>query len=512
MRKIANHIADREELNQILEDYQTTMEEVNQEMSNIQQNQDNASSSTTKTFNFANIIPVYPVEVYSNISAITNFWDGMVEADRTAKSQFSDSENSTRALKGVLNEFLSAIGKNGGKVNSLDIQALQHMMFADKTMLDYLNDGLEAGNKLTSAEKDLLYYYLQNEFFSEKEHEHMDRLSDGIANDPEAMLDHINNNVLESEGALNEEIAMIELYLYSGNIRPEDLNTSNDDRLRLNSYLQTLKNYRTAIKEVKDPMKWDRNDDDPLLARIENFSYSKQGDKDNEAISGVSESVITIYLYDEPEDGMSREEFLKSENPLAVRVNESKTQYFFGSDAGTDFVQQNKLNDEDELDTYTGEFIGTELLGLALTGPYATIFGTIQTIGGYQGGKNEIEQRLTAAEIQQTANDFNLEIVVNNRYVPGHGEGMEVELHPTDATYTMLDRWEAVHQADPSIPYPEEEINNQDWDALNDYMYGDGNKANMKMDDETLEIYEYIMTGEEYEDNPVVEEAIKGNH
>lgn len=253
-------------------------------------------------------------------------------------------------------------------------------------------------------------------------------------------------------------------------------------------------------------MQWGQSADAPLLARVEyvNFNFN-----DN-PINGHSTSDITIDIYqDTSEDhGISREQFLRAENLIAVRRNFSETEYYFGPDAVSDLQQKHKLDLEDEIDTYTGEFIATELFGLALKGPASIAFSGLQTIGGYQEGKRENEQRLTFEQLEQTASDFHLELHVNTRDVPGRSEDTQVQMQPTEETFDLLDRWEAVHQEAPDYPYPETEIENQDWSEINEFLYDDGNKAEYKLNEEDRAVYNYILFGTP-SDHPVVQEAME---
>lgn len=79
-----------------------------------------------------------------------------------------------------------------------------------------------------------------------------------------------------------------------------------------------------------------------------------------------------------------------------------------------------------------------------------------------------------------------------------------------------MDRWKAVHQVDNSIPYPETEIDEQDWTALNTLMFGEiddengGYGAEMTCDFGN-EIYEFIIGGEE-SDHPIVKQAMEMNN
>jgi len=77
---------------------------------------------------------------------------------------------------------------------------------------------------------------------------------------------------------------------------------------------------------------------------------------------------------------------------------------------------------------------------------------------------------MEVGEIKQAAAEFDLELHVNDHRL---GHNLDMQLIPSDKTFDILDRWKAVHQVDSSIPYPETEIDEQDWASLNTLMFGE---------------------------------------
>lgn len=235
MRAIANHKADREELNQLINDYEQTMEEFNNNVEDILRNQSSVQQSTTQALNLGGISIVEPVEVFADIQAIKTFSNGMVEADNTAKGKFSGAQSGVRELQGKISTFLEAIGRNGANVGSLDIDKLRAALFQDQKMLEAITGKLNEGENLSPAERELLYQYIQEEFFDESDHAHMNIISIFMELDHEKMKEYINDEVLASEASLEEEILRLELYLFAGNERPGDQRGSQDDCIKLNN-------------------------------------------------------------------------------------------------------------------------------------------------------------------------------------------------------------------------------------------------------------------------------------
>jgi len=126
----------------------------------------------------------------------------------------------------------------------------------------------------------------------------------------------------------------------------------------------------------------------------------------------------------------------------------------------------------------------------------------------YESKKTKKRQELALLTLEQTANDFHLELHIISGDVPTSTEGMQKALQPTEATYYLLERWEEVHLIDPKYPYPETKIEEQDWIGMNKFLYEDGNKADMKLNEEDRPVYYYILFGTP-SDHPVVQEAIE---
>src|SRR5699024_6438319 len=45
-------------------------------------------------------------------------------------------------------------------------------------------------------------------------------------------------------------------------------------------------------------------------------------------------------------------------------------------------------------------------------------------------------------------------------------DNMDVQVHPTESTYQVLNRWKEVHKYNKDIPYPEEAIKARDWRVI----------------------------------------------
>lgn len=482
------------------------MEVFNQNIQDILQNQSSVQQSTSHLLNLNGVSIVEPIEVDEDIQAIHKFWDGMVEADQTAKTKFSEAQGSVKNLQATITSFVDAIGKNGSKVASLDINQLNAAIFDDKQMVEMIIKKLENDNALSPAERELLYKYIHEVVFDKDDHAYIKKISRFMEYDKENLEKHINEVVLESEASLEREILLLELYLFSGNERPGGLQGNRNERIKLHSYLDLLKNYHIAINEVRHEMEWAQDKDVPLLARIEYLDFNF----DESPIRGHSKSDITIDIYQNERlsSELTREEFLALENLLTVRRNASEVDYFFGSDGVTDLKEKHKLKLEDELSVHTQQYITGELFGLALRGGWGAAYSFISSVGGHAAEHYEKQERLTFEKLEQTAIDFHLELQVNTRDVPGSTQDIQVQIHPTEETFNLVERWKTIHQIDGTFPYPKDELQKQNWSGINEFLYDDGNKVDMKMDEENQKIYEYIIKGTP-SDHPAVQEAMR---
>lgn len=366
-------------------------------------------------------------------------------------------------------------------------------------MAEALADKLSGGKTLSYTEREILYQYIQNEELDTKDRAQVNEIAIFIEHDNEKLKEYINEEVLASEKSLEEEIHLLEKYLFAGNERPSDLQGDTGDRVRLRSYLDILKNHRTAINEVSEEMDWNRSKGDPLLARVEYANFEIRGDSQFSGY-GHMESDITIDLYQDTSGnhGISREEFLDSEMPIAVRRNHSEIEYYYGQDAVTNRIDKEELDLEKEVDTMTGQFIGSQLLGMALN----PVGNAAMSFGKFQADKNEKEQQLTIYRLEKTANRFNLEIQMNTRDVPGSTKNIQAQLHPTEETYEQIERWQAVHQEEPDFPYDGALIRDQDWNGMYELFHGD-NDEEIKLNEDELNLYNYILDGTESDHSTV---------
>jgi hypothetical protein len=71
-----------------------------------------------------------------------------------------------------------------------------------------------------------------------------------------------------------------------------------------------------------------------------------------------------------------------------------------------------------------------------------------------------------------------------------------VELYKTAHTERLLERWEEVHELDPSFPYPIEAIEAQNWPAVSEELKNHETLLRREHGHGDFDFFTYIRTGE----------------
>lgn len=384
-----------------------------------------------------------------------------------------------------------------------------------------LKEKMLNGETLNEEEREILYQYIQSELTAE-DIEMINNTKDYLLNDNKKLEKYINESVLSTESSLESEIILLEKYLFAGNLSPSELNENTEERVALRSYLDALKNYHATINEVKNQIGWDIKKDDPLLARVEYLEFDFDGTNQFSA-HGYLKTLISVDYHQDMRHYKNRQEYLDiepiNENvmPLAYG-NISEIKYYYGQDAVTNRMQEEEDKLKDDMSTMTGEYIGSELLGLgigmardAVSIPAGLLLSRAENL--YE--KSEMEKDLKWFEIKKPANKFNLEMKINDRASLEVSNVRHAELYPTDKTYDMLDRWKLIHEKEPNFPYDEAAINNHDWNELYKLFHEATDTDEMiTLSEHDLELYHYMLDGtvpRGDEKNEIIEEIEKMN-
>ncbi|GAF17216.1 transposase [Bacillus sp. JCM 19046] len=229
---MGNHKADKEELNRLIEEYKNIISEYTENVSII----DRIADHINRRYSL-NYIDV-EAQANQDIEAIRAYWAGMVEADSQAKDNYSNAQAGLSFLNTNVLHFLEALGKGGESLASMDVEKLTSSIMKDENITQGLLAKVESGTPLTFAERELFYQYIQSEVVTDdvrtEAQEIVSMMNDEGIND---LKERINGEVLVSEEALDQEIGMLEAYLYNGNLSIHERNIDKIEAQRLRAYI-----------------------------------------------------------------------------------------------------------------------------------------------------------------------------------------------------------------------------------------------------------------------------------
>lgn len=505
---MGNHRADREELNRLIEEYKQIMAEYMDSVLRIKSESIGTQELlANRGFSPPHITVVEEGDIYGDLQAIHRFWDGMVAADSTAKADFSAAQTGLSALDSSLNAFTNGLGQNGEGLATLNVDELKQAIFEDKNLITSLLIKMESGEALNYAERELLYQYIQSEVLDEATIAEIKEIESMISNEGvEALQARLNDKVLVSKEALDQEIAMLQAYLYLGNNGPREHFGSREQAEkaeRARAYLALLTQYKTAILDLEAEAKTG-GVDIPFLAKVDHLSYKRNVDPHIHTFETELTLNISQYAGD-----MTREEFLNMEFPVLVRINESTVNYYIGAEAVNSLEAEEYAELLEARANYTENFIGEEIQQLVLEELSKRVGGVVNiadVVARHEAGKQELDNQLTVKEAKVTAGNLGMELLISERKVYGKNE-VVVEIQPTEVTYEILERWIEVKTIDPTIEYPEEAIQNQDWATVSDSLRGSSDRSTTTI---YPDLQDYIIRNQRGED-ATVEELVEEN-
>ncbi|SPU21312.1 transposase [Niallia circulans] len=506
---MGNHRADREELNRLIEEYKQIMADYMDSVFRANSVRIGAQELLAKRgFSPPHIAVVEEGDIYGDLQAIHRFWDGMVTADSTAKADFSAAQTGLSALDSALNAFTNGLGKNGAGLATLNVEQLKQAIFEDKNLITSLLIKMESGEALNYGERELLYQYIQSEVLDGDIRKDMQALTGMIGDGSDALLNRINHQVLASEDALDREIALVEAYLYRGNLSPDEHDVASKDAAKLRAYLEVLYNYKKAIIEVREETGEEIGGvGKPLFARVEDIEYEEI----QKPYSLSFQTNIMIFMMKSEKTEWTREQFLEMESMPTVRINKSEVNYYMGGKGHLGF----QLAENEELDQkkarYNAEFIGAEVGQLLLSELGNKIPGleSLERMSRHQAGQEDINHQLTIGEAKVTAGALKMELHVTRRpplRLVGEREELNISFQPTNETFDIIERWKEVHAINAEIPYPQEAIDYHDWYTISDELL----KAQAPINKINDDLYNYIIDGDLPEDRTT--EELVGNH
>src|SRR5690625_4465569 len=184
--------------------------------------------------------------------------------------------------------------------------------------LELILQKMENGETLTDVEQDELYDYTQNIMLDDKKRKEIEDIASFMSEEDIGKLtERLNQKVVVSADALEEEIAMIQAYVFTGDKRPSELDIDRDTKEKLEAYLILLKNYHSTMG-------------DETIAQVNKLEY----EKDPNGIKGhYLDTGLEIAEYDSHINKLlSEEEFrqftFSPDEHMSNTINRTEVTYY----------------------------------------------------------------------------------------------------------------------------------------------------------------------------------------
>lgn len=499
---MAIYSADREELNEQIRYYQDVITAYNTRTANATKIAGHASTIVAES---TSTNPLFKIIDQSRtnqmIEKIKTFWEDLVQADRNAQNGLDDVQKGIHSINERVHSFTDLLGNNGSNLPNLKPTQLYETMWLDETLIANIMNKLDAGVELTSSEQDLLYHYFQNEFLTSADIEEIETTASYInETDIDQLKDRLNEEVIISEEALTEEIAMIQAYLYLGSKRPGEGSVKRIKRERLGSYLWLLQNFMLEL-------------DDDVFMRVDNlkFEHFTEGKK-----GYFIQSALETVPYDH-KGLLSEEEFqrryFESRPTERKKLSVIESVYYSGSNSSDHYhyIEKNQLEDMES--NYDKQFllknISQKVISLIgkrnVLGFIATSINEADKLREHNASSKENEDTILIKNLVSNAGILKMGFnIYNHLYTEFPSEQLNATLYPTDSTYEIFDRWKIVSMINNQIPYPEDLILSQKWDEVGDELLDLGDW----LENDYPDLEEYITQG--VLTNKTVEEVSNG--
>gem|GEM_PF-2096518 len=447
----------------------------------------------------------------------TDLVEELVELDDFGTTQLENTQDNLQTMKSFLSEMESGF-VDGASISSFEIASVRKGQgFQDIMKSIYGEHGAFAiilrkyrnGEPITAVERADLYEYFQTVILNKDKRKELEEIASFIDEDNiDHLTEHLNDKVVTSDLALEEEIILVEAYLNLGTNTPTQSGVGYETRHKLRSYLMLLKGFDSHVKEnnsviLVDDLTYTNNKHN--VTHLEStFSQSPYEGKGNVLRLPEDEPVEEYYIKDKD---AYRDWFFFSSGYLTFESDQESIKV---TDAeGSSAVNNIQKTDLDELKdkrvNYAPNFFRDLVLNKAgeavlSTGKKANIVGNIVEVGqigvDYKEGKEEIDSEIKLEEHLITASDLKFSITMRE---DSFAEDITLDSSPTDGTFIKLERLQELHEIDSRITFPQTAINEQNWEEVrvelnkigetygeqvNDFINGDSSKSAEEIIDE----------------------------
>src|SRR5690625_1688580 len=287
---------------------------------------------------------------------------------------------------------------------------------------------------LTDIEREERYDYFQNVLLDGKKRKEIEDIASFMSEkDIGKLTERLNEKVVVSADALEDEIAMIQAYVFTGDKRPSELDVERDTKEKLEIYLIVLKNYHSTMG-------------DETIAQVNKLEY----EKDPNGIKGhYLDTELEIDEYDSHiNKHLSEEEFrqisFNSTGHMSNTINRTEVTNYTTADAA---ILKSYLETQKRIDNRENN-IANQTYGRIISqlGEPVT---TVKKVFDDQMGKNELAGDIKIGKAEDTASLLNMEFTISkNSSYPGARAELDVQLYPTETTFVFLDRWQEAYHSD----------------------------------------------------------------
>ncbi len=226
------------------------------------------------------------IEHIDDTEVLDNVQDGKKKAEKVVEeltildnyetSQLKQTKEDLQTMKKYITEIQAKFKGGDLSVADFSMEAVKGIGVYKAVMDSIYGEGymeslefkplfekLRNGGSLTPAEKNKLYDYFQNVYLDSEKRNEIKSIADSISeNGIDKLKERLNEKIVISKNALDEEMAMIQAYVYMGDKRTEQLNVDRGIKAKLEAYLILLENYYSALgKET--------------VARVDMLEYEK---------------------------------------------------------------------------------------------------------------------------------------------------------------------------------------------------------------------------------------------
>lgn len=404
-------------------------------------------------------------ELISNLHELDGAQTAAIESTKEA---LNDMEKYVAELEQMFQDGdLSITEYSLDKMRKSDaFRTITENVYGEDGIIGFTLKKMENGEPLTDLERDNLYAYFQNEVLDDKKRDYIKDTAGNInEQDIDKLKEHLNDEVLQSKGALEEEITLLEAFLFTGREDFDIAYVDSDSREKLSAYLTMLKDYHSAIVS-----------DDIYKLHAHTLEYKDQPD-------GVNEHVLktNLELKSKSDDADTDGFFDMSRGTSGSYFYDAEITYFTTMDAAAfqNHLETKKLINKEV--TFTRDFIQGKILSSvvgAIAKQGAPVIDGYISIAEHQAELNDLRDDIKVKEKIEPTSYLAMEfsITESETSLVNKGESkdsarhlsndLHVERHPTQETYAILERWKEVHGYNSEIPYPEDAIQSQNWDEI----------------------------------------------